>query len=124
MEHRIGRLKHLIDNLGPNFCEDSIQQINKGVDIKEELYIQTRISHGVNIRSGKHNPRSNTEDFNLLLDMLEKTEAHKKKEGRQFGEFSLSANLLESAVFDEASFYRWITEKNKEAQKILKAKQG
>ena len=124
MEHRIGRLKPLIGNLGPNFGEDSIQQVNKVIDIKEQLYIQTRISHGVNVRSGNHNPRSDAQDFHLLLDMLEKTEAHKKIEGRKFGEFSLSANLLECEVFDEASFYRWITEKNKEAQRILKAKQG
>ena len=36
MEHRIGTLKRLINNLGPNYNEAHIQLINKVVDIKED----------------------------------------------------------------------------------------
>jgi hypothetical protein len=50
MEYRIGIAKKLIGNLGPNFSQESVQQVNSSVDIKEELFFETRKSHGVHIR--------------------------------------------------------------------------
>ena len=50
MEYRIGITKKLIGNLGPNFSQESVQHVNNSVDIKEELFYETRKSHGVNIR--------------------------------------------------------------------------
>ena len=76
MEFRIGIIKKLIGNLGPNFSDESVKQVNHMVDIKEELYNTTRLSHGVTIRSGRHVPRSDAKDFKLLVDNLTKTEAH------------------------------------------------
>ena len=46
MEFRIGITKKLIENLGPNFSDLSVKQVNQTVDVKEDLYIQTRLSYG------------------------------------------------------------------------------
>ena len=67
MEYRIGAAKKLIENLGPNFSKESVQQVNRTLDIKEELFLKTRESHGVDIRSGEHNPRSDARDYDILL---------------------------------------------------------
>ena len=64
MEYRIGAEKRLISNLGgSNFKEENVQLVNSTVDIKEELFWHTRQSHGVSIRSGKRNPRSDSKDY-------------------------------------------------------------
>ena len=122
MEYRIGIIKKLISNKGSNIDDESIQQVNRVVDIKEELFVKTRESHGVDVRSGRHKPRTDKEDFEAILKMLEKTEAHRKIGGRSFGNLDMPANLLDSNRINQASFFRWITSKNKEACKILNAK--
>ena len=123
MEFRIGMIKKLIGNLGPNFSAESVKQVNHMVDIKEELYSTTRLSHGVIIRSGRHVPRSDAKDFQLLIDNLTKTEAHVRKPGRVFGSFEFPENILDDEKFDKAQFYRWIAEKNLEARDVEYAKQ-
>ena len=50
MEYRIGTAKKLIRNLGPNFSQEAVQQVNKTLAVKEELFLTTRKSHGVDIR--------------------------------------------------------------------------
>ena len=54
MEHRIGTLKAGISNLGPNFDAVHVQRVNMLAACKEELFLHTRRSHGVEVRSGKH----------------------------------------------------------------------
>ena len=122
MEYRIGALKKLIANLGPNFGEQSVQQINKVVDIKEELFNFTRLSHGISVRSGNHNPRSDLADFELIMKVLKDHTAHTKVNGRSFGKFDLSEDLIKSGKFDDGKFYKWITEKNAEFSQSVKAK--
>ena len=122
MEFRIGITKKLLENLGPNFNEESVKQVNQSVDVKEELYMKTRQFHGVKIRSGRHIPRSDEKDFSILMQNLTQTEAQKKIEGRTFGSFALPENLLDDKRFDKASFYRWIANKNEEAKEVLEAK--
>ena len=122
MEFRIGITKKLLENLGPNFNEESVKQVNQSVDVKEELYLKTRQSHGVKIRSGRHIPRSDEKDFSILMQNLTQTEAQKKIEGRKFGSFALPENILDDKRFDKASFYRWIANKNEEAKEVLEAK--
>ena len=73
MEYRIGTAKKLIENLGPNFSKEAVQQVNRTLDIKEELFLKTRESHGVDIRSGKHNPRSDARDYDSLFSHLTDT---------------------------------------------------
>ena len=46
MEFRIGITKKLTEKLGPNFSDLSVKQVNQTVDVKEYLYIQTRLSYG------------------------------------------------------------------------------
>ena len=120
MEHRIGTLKRLIGNLGPNFDEEHVQLVNKVVEIKEELFYQTRRSHGVDIRSGNHVPRDDTPDYKAAMDFLEENEAHIKKKGRKFGGNDLPEDIFD--YFDQAQFYRWIACKNVEASKIIEHK--
>ena len=68
MEYRIGELKKLLGNIGgSNFTPESVQQVNSTVDIKEELYLHMRKLHGVDIRSGKHNARSNSKDYSFTI---------------------------------------------------------
>ena len=110
----------LIGNLGPNFDQKHVQQVNKVVDIKEELFYQTRKSHGVEIRSGTHVSQDDTVDYNSALEFLAESEAHLKKEGRTFGEYNLPGDLYEH--FDGAQFYRWISTKNREASEVLRQK--
>ena len=86
------------------------------------MFIKTRLSHGVSIRSGRLVPRSDDSDFKTLINNLTETKAHLKIEGRKFGDFELPENLMDDKRFDEAKFYRWITMKNKEANEILEAK--
>ena len=121
MEHRIGTLKKLISNLGPNFDQEHVQQVNKTVEIKELLFHETRRSHEVNIRSGRHVPRSDLADYQLVFKCLEDTEAHLKKPGRQFGNFDLPEDLLTDDRFDQAEFYRWLTGENEEAKSVMEA---
>ena len=118
MEFRIGIIKKLIGNLGPNFSDESVKQVNHMVDIKEELYNTTRLSHGVTIRSGRHVSRSDVKDFQLLVDNLTKIEAHIVKPGRKFGSFEYPPDIMNDAKFDKAQFYRWICQKNKEARNV------
>ena len=47
MEFRIGVAKKLIGNLASNISEDSVQLVNKTLDIKEQLFYEARKSHGV-----------------------------------------------------------------------------
>ena len=122
MEFRIGITKKLIENLGPNFSDLSVKQVNQTVDVKEELYIQTRLSHGVRIRSGRHVPRSDENDFNTLVKHLTDLDAHSKTQGRQFGDIKLPENIMDDKRFDKTQFYRWIASKNEEAKDILEAK--
>ena len=122
MEFRIGAEKRLISNLGPSFGPTAIQQVHATVDIKEELYIKTRESHGVRIRRGNHNARSDSEDYALLFKHLTETEAHRKIEGRSFGNFKLEENLMDDNRFDKVPFYRWLAGKNREMTDVLKAK--
>ena len=122
MEFRIGITKKLIENLGPNFCDKTVQQVNHMVDVKEDLYIKTRLSHGVSIRSGRHVPRSDETDFLTLVQNLTETKAHLKIKGRRFGDFKLHEDLMNDKRFDRAKFFRWITNKNKEAKEIIEAK--
>ena len=51
MEYRIGTAKKLIGNLGPNFSPEAVQQVNKTLGVKEELFLTARKSHGVAIRN-------------------------------------------------------------------------
>ena len=122
MEYRIGRAKTLIGNLGSNFNSSTVQQVNSTIDIKEELFMKTRESHGVRIRGGSHNPRTDAEDYAKLFKYLTDTDAHCRIDGRQFGNITFPPNLMEYERFDRAKFYRWIVSKNKEAASVLKAK--
>ena len=122
MEFRIGITKKLIENLGPNFNNMTVKQVNHMVDIKEELYLLTRKSNGVNIRTGRHVPRSDEADFRTLVQNLTDTEAHSKIEGRQFGSFDLPENIMDDERFDQARFYRWIVQKNEDAKELIEAK--
>ena len=122
MEFRIGITKKLIENLGPNFTSSSVKQVNHCVDVKEDLYIKTRLSHGVIIRSGRHVPRSDDSDFKTLINNLTETKAHLKIKGRKFGTFELPENLMDDGRFDRAKFYRWVSMKNEEAGEIIEAK--
>lgn len=124
MEYRIGITKKLIGNLGPNFNPDSVQHVNNTVDIKEELFYETRKSHGVNIRSGKHNARSDTEDYKMLFSHLTETRAHVIIEGRTFGDIMFPKNLMDDDRFDKVQFYRWLVHKNNEAKSALRAREG
>ena len=122
MEFRIGITKKLIENLGPNFNEQSVKQVNQMVDVKEDLYLHTRISHGVHLRSGRHVPRSDEADFNRLVTNLTKLEAHVMKPGRKFGDLKVPRNVMDDPRFDKTRFYRWIAMKNDEAGGVLEAK--
>ena len=122
MEFRIGAAKRLIENLGPNFSREAVQQVNHTLDIKEELFRQTRISHGVGIRSGRHNPRSDTNDYTKLFSHLTETRAHLKIPGRSFGDLEFKEDLMDDARFSKVEFYRWIVSKNKEAKAAIDAK--
>ena len=123
MEYRIGTAKKLISNLGPNFNSTSVQQVNSTLDIKEELFLKTRESHGVDIRSGKHNARSDTRDYEMLFSHLSDIRAHVKVSGRKFGNINFGKDIMEDDRFDKTEFYRWIVAKNKEAKSVLAAKQ-
>ena len=122
MEYRIGHEKKLISNLGPNFSEKHVQQVNQTVDVKEKLYLQGRLNHGVKIRSGKHTARSDVKDYNKLFAHLTETRAHLRIDGRTFGNFNLPSNILKDERFDNAGFYRWLVGKNKEAKSVIRAK--
>ena len=117
MEHRVGTLKSLINNIGSSYDQEHIQLVNKTVDVKEELYHTTKLSHGVKIRSGAHHARDDTADYRATIDFLQENCAHLKIKDRKFGEYDLPVNLYD--YFDRAQFYRWITNKNKEAVDIL-----
>ena len=121
MEHRIGTTKRLISNLGPNFNEESVQQVNQTVEIKEQLYYETRRSHGVTIRSGRHVPRSDQDDYEILRQNLEDTKAHLRIPGKLFGDFDLPEDLMSDKKFDQAAFYRWLTGKNEKAVSLIEA---
>ena len=122
MEYRIGTAKKLIGNLGPNFTKEAIQQVNKTLDIKEELFLATRKSHGVDIRSGRHNPRSDATDYAILFANLTETEAHLKVKGRAFGNLRFCEDLMEEDKFNKVEFNRWLVSKNKEARTMITAK--
>ena len=50
-----------------------------------KLYIKTRLSHGVRIWSGRHRPRSDENDFQILVKNLTEMEAHIMKPGGSLG---------------------------------------
>ena len=71
-----------------------LKKVKKGKEeflllLNEELFYQTRRSHGVDIRSGNHVPRDDTPDHKAAMDFLEENEAHIKKKGRKFGDNDL-----------------------------------
>ena len=120
MEHRIGALKSRIRNLGSNFDQDHVQLVNKTIDIKEELFLESRESHGVKIRSGAHNARDDTKDYRSTLEFLQLNKAHCKIRDRTFGNLDLPEDLYDH--FDKAHFYRWISSKNEELADVLRTK--
>ena len=123
MEYSIGAAKKLISNLGPNLNEAHVHQVNSTLDIKEELFLHVRESHGVNIRSGRHNPRSDSRDYEMLFSHLTETRAHKRIRGRTFGDYNLPENILDDERLKNAGFFRWLLNKNKEAKNIIQARQ-
>ena len=102
----------------------TVQQVKCTLDIKEELFRKTRESHGVSLRSGKHNPRSDTRDYEMLFSHLTETRAHCKIKGRGFGDLKYDEDLMEDDRFDKLEFYRWIVTKNKVATSVLDAKRA
>ena len=70
------------------------------------MFIKTRLSHGVNIRSGRHVPRSDDNDFKTLINTLIETKDHLKIEGRKFCDFEIPENLMDDKRFDAAKFDR------------------
>ena len=122
MEYRIGTAKKLIGNLGPNFSKEAVQKVKCTLDIKEELYMHTRVSHGVDIRTGRHNPRADTKDYEMLLKHLTEMKAHQKVKGRKFGNLVFKEDLMDDEKFDKVEFFRWIAGKNKEAASALSAR--
>ena len=122
MEFRVGTAKKLIKNLASNISEESVMNTNKTLDIKERLFYETRKSHGVYIRKGNHNPRSDADDYRALLFNLQETRAERKIAGRTFGDLKYPENLLDDQKFDQTAFYRWIIKKNKESKTFLRAK--
>ena len=83
------------------------------------MYIHTRASHGVTLRSGRHVARSDTKDFESLMKNLMELEAHKVIDGREFGHYVYPENILDDEIFDKSKFYRWIANKNDEAKGII-----
>ena len=117
MEHRIGAAKRQIANLGSNFDQEHVQLVNKTIEVKEKFYHETRKSHGIRIRSGRHVPRPDNADYQAILKCLDDTEAHLIVPGRSFGNYSLPKDITKR--FDNASFVRWLTSKNKEAKSVF-----
>ena len=113
VEFRIRILKQLLSNLGPHMNTGNIKKINQVIDIKEKLYHHVRKSHGVTIRSGVHNSRSDEADYNLLLENLNQTQAHIQLKGRKFGNLKYPSNIMEAEMLNKAAFYRWLTQKNR-----------
>jgi len=122
MEYRIGTAKTLIGNLGSNFTQNNVHHVNSTLDIKEELFLTSRESHGIRIRGGRHNPRSDKEDYDKLFKILTDTKADCKISGRTFGDLIFPSDLMDHERFNRAQFFRWITSKNKEAKSVLAAK--
>ena len=116
VEFRIKILKQLLRNLGPNVNTSSIQKVNEIIDIKEKLHYHSRKVHGVTKRTGAHKQRSDERDYNLLLENLYQNKAHQIISKRGFGNLKYPDNFLDSDVFDKALFFRWITQKNREAE--------
>ena len=114
IEFRIRVIKKLLKNLKHHMNSQCIQQVNAVLDIKEELFYHTRRVHGVTVRKGKHNARSDGYDFEKLLKNLQQTDAHLVKPGRQFGNLEYPKNILDDDLFNKASFFRWLTQKNKD----------
>ena len=113
MEFRIGKLKNSIKNLGSNFDQYHVQLRNRTFDIKEALFHHARVTHGVTIRSGNHNARNDSLDYQTVMENLRKNKAHCKIKDRTFGSYNLPLDLYD--YFDRANFYRWISTKNDEA---------
>ena len=88
------------------------------IDIKERLFHHGRVVHGAHIKSGK--ARLDEKDFNLMVRHLERLEAHKVVNGRKFGDLQYKENLLESEVVSQASYFRWLSKKNKEFVSVFK----
>ena len=62
--------------------------------------------------------------FALVSTKLEMTDtnAHIQIEGRSFGGYKFSEDLMDDDRFDQAKFYRWLSTKNKEFRNAQKAK--
>ena len=85
------------------------------------LFVYGRVKWHIH-RSGRHEARSDDEDYQRLYSQLCETRAHQKIAGRKFGNFSYPENVMDDERFDQVGFYRWIVGKNKEAKAVLKAK--
>ena len=123
VEFRIGILKKLLRNLGPNINTESIKKVNSVIDIKEKLFKHARDVHGVIIRSGAHKERKDVNDYHTIFEMLTETNASEIVLGRKFGDLKFPENLLNLEKFDKAKFYRWVVQKNKEAVAAFRGSQ-
>ena len=119
VEFRIRVVKRLISNLGPHKNTKNIQKVNAVTDIKERLFHHARKSHGVVIRSGKHKRRRDVEDFKILVDSLTKNNAHIFTPGREYGSLKYPEDI--TRLYNEASFYRWLSLKNKEFSNAVRS---
>ena len=106
---------------GNNLNSTNIKKVNDIIDIKEAFYHHARKVHGVKIRRGAHKKRSDSKDYDTLIESLRKMEAHLVIPGRQFGTIEYPENILEASIFNKAGFYRWLTTKNKDATKAFKS---
>ena len=98
--------KKFIENLGLNFSEQSFKQVNQMVDIKEDLFLHTMISHGIHLISGRHVPRSDKADFKRLVTNLTNLKAHVKETGRKLGELEVPRNVMDDPRLDRTRFNR------------------
>ena len=120
VEFRIRILKKLLSNMGPNINSESIQKVNSVIDIKEKLFHHAREVHGVIIRSGEHKERSELKDYQLIMEALNQMKADQTVPGRKFGGLTYPENLLDSDKFNKARFYRWLTQKNRDAVGVFR----
>ena len=120
VEFRIRILKKLLSNMGPNINSESIQKVNSVIDIKEKLFHHAREVHGVIIRSGEHKERSELKDYQLIMETLNQMKADQTVPGRKFGGLTYPENLLDSDKFNKARFYRWLTQKNRDAVGVFR----
>ncbi|XP_065912891.1 uncharacterized protein [Dysidea avara] len=115
LEHLNNRLKGTLCNLGPNNKTDTIQRAAKTVGVVSKVCQQFEKETCTVKDSDNHKRKPYTQDFNLILAILEEKDVFSNKPNRAHKSFALTQGHMQG--FNDDKIHKWLQDKIESVKK-------